>query len=200
MEELEKKQGQDVNSQEGAEPVTANEQVNDEGLNDDQDPLETLRQVAEELGVKDVKLLTEKELRSIIDKEVSKAIKTREENIRKEEERKRLQEQGKYEEILKLERKEMLDTVKETYVQMYNIPEELAELIDTKALAELPLNEGKQAIQRTAEAINKLIESAVEERLSKRIAEVQRTAFKPVENSNPTDIKSALKERFKNFG
>ncbi len=38
MEELEKKQGQDVNSQEVTEPVTANEQANDEVLNDDQDP------------------------------------------------------------------------------------------------------------------------------------------------------------------
>lgn len=200
MEELEKQQEQAVNSQEGTEPVTGNEQVNEEVLHDDQDPLETLRQMAEQLGVKDVKLLTEKELRSIIDKEVTKAIKTREENIRKEEERKRLQEQGKYEEILKLERQELLESLKQSYIEAYNIPEVFAKLIDTKVLAEMPIVEGKQAIQELFTTIKEELDKIVESRVSQRISEVQKAAFKPSENINSNDIKAVLKERFKNFG
>ncbi len=193
MEDIEKTQEQPVNSNEVTGAVT-------EKVEDEKDPIETLRQIAEELGVKDVKLLTEKELRSLIDKEISRAIKTREENIRKEEERKRLQEQGKFEEILKLERLELLESLKQSYVENYQLPSIFTKLIDVKSFIDMPVVEGKQALLSTFQQIKEEFDKYVEEKLAQRISELQRNATKITDNINSNDVKNVLKERFKNFG
>ncbi|MGB4751754.1 MAG: hypothetical protein WBH60_03825 [Fervidobacterium sp.] len=192
MEELEKQVSAEATSQEGALQET------EEVLHDDTNPLEVLKTTAEQLGVKDVHLLTEKELRSLIDREVTKAIKTREEKLKKEQEMKLLQEQGKYEEILKMERKEALEKVKQEFLEANQL-EEFAELVNVDSFLDKPIGEAVVQLKDTLGKLKNYVDTLVEAKLKERISSLQRTPV-PVNQTNTGDVKQILSERLKNFG
>lgn len=198
----------DSNLPEGAAPETEeqNPQLQQaetaEVENDDKDPVEVLRQVAEELGVKDVKLLTEKELRSTIDREVTKAIKTRDEKLKKEAEKKLLEEQGKYEELLKLERVEALENLKKEFLTMAQL-EKFEEFIDVKAFAEKPLADGTAELKEMLNGLKEFVDDVVEERVKQRIAEMQKGTAQPTTPSGSETVggwQEKLSKRLQGLG
>ncbi|MEN3043534.1 MAG: hypothetical protein ABDH59_09630 [Fervidobacterium sp.] len=190
MEELEKQE----------QPLQTGQQeevVETEVIHDDENPIEVLKETAQQLGIKDIHLLTEKELRSLIDKEVTKAIKTREERLRKEQERKLLEEQGKYEEILKMERKEALEKVKQEFLQMTQM-EEFADFVDVSQFVNKPLSEGVEELKGSLNKLKNFVDTIVEAKLKERMASLQRT---PISSSTSgSDVKQILAERLKNLG
>jgi len=195
MEELVKQGPEVINSDEGVTQETV-----DEVVHDDNDPIEVLKAMATQLGVADIHLLTEKELRSIIDREVTKAIKTREEKLRKEQEMKLLQEQGKYEELLKLERKEALERVKGEFLESAQLTE-FADLIDVNAYVDKPLAEAVTQLKDTLNRLKNYVDTLVEIRLKERINSLQRNPISTSTSSvSVSDIKQILSERLKNLG
>lgn len=195
MDEVLKQEPERVNSSEG----TVQETV-EEVIHDDTDPIEILKATATQLGISDVHVLTEKELRSIIDREITKAIKTREEKLRKEQEMKLLQEQGKYEEILRMERKEALEQVKNEFLEAAQLGE-LADLIDVNAFVDRPLNEGVSRLKETLNRLKNYVDTLVEIKLKERISALQRVPVAVSSNAVSTDnVKQILSDRLKNLG
>lgn len=179
MEELEK---QDQAGQETTEQS---------GVSESTDPMEELKQKAQELGAA---VLTQKELQSLIDREITRAIKTREENLKKEQEKKLLEEQGRYEELLKLERKEALEKLKREYLEARGLSE-LNSFIDVNALASKSITEATEELTQLLSSVESVIGQMVE----KRLKEVQRTTVKPSKPEEINDIRQALMDRLR-FG
>lgn len=74
------------------EPEQGQEAVTQEALKDDQDPKEVLKAMLQQLGVppEEYEILSRRELQSLLDKKISEAIKTREQNLKKQQEEERL--------------------------------------------------------------------------------------------------------------
>lgn len=147
------------------------QEVQEEVVYDDQDPIEVLRATAIQLGLdpEEVAIMTRKELQSQIDKAVTQAIKTREEKLRKKAEIEKMKEKGNWEQLLRQERAEALEDLKRTHLQAKGLPEEFADLIDITPLLDKSLSEAKEtlieAVERVASKLNELIEQKVNERL-----------------------------------
>ncbi|MBB6061892.1 hypothetical protein HNP65_000314 [Thermosipho japonicus] len=177
MSELEKR-GIDIQLfAEGDENATQQEQKpventnQEEAIKDDGDPIEVLRATAIQLGLnpEDVAIMTKKELQSQIDSAVTRAIKTREEKLKKQAEIEKMKEKGQYEQLLRQERKEALEDLKNTYLQAKGLPNEFGVLINVDPLADLSLTEAKEQLVSTldsvAQKINELVEAKVNEKL-----------------------------------
>lgn len=161
------------------------------GVTETTDPMEELKQKAQELGAT---VLTQKELQSLIDREITRAIKSREENLKKEQEKKLLEEQGRYEELLKLERKEALEKLKREYLEARGL-NELNGFIDVSSLASKSITEATEELTQVLASLESVIGQMVE----KRLKEMQRTTVKPTKQEEINDIRQALIERLR-FG
>jgi hypothetical protein len=158
--------------EEKAESQTVNQPAEgEEVLYDDKDPIEALRATAIELGLnpEEVAIMTKKELQSQIDRAVTQAIKTREEKLKKKAEIEKMKEKGQYEQLLRQERKEALEDLKNTYLQAKGLPLEFGALITVDPLVDKSLSEAKEelvgAVETIAGKINEIVESRVNEKL-----------------------------------
>jgi hypothetical protein len=153
----------------------------------DDDPVEILKKTAEELGINtdDLVFMDKKSFQSEIDRRITEAIKTREEKLRKEAEKKRLEEEGKYQELLRLEREEFLNAHKEALVKAYGIPSEFADLIDVASLSTKPFAEAKQELEQKFA----IIKQKFDEYLAKKIEEQQKANQKGT--VTPSNVASA---------
>jgi antitoxin component HigA of HigAB toxin-antitoxin module len=206
MAELEKQglEQQTVNQEQDVVQETAEEVINEaDVIKDDNDPVEVLKAYAMQLGLSldDVQIMTKKELQSFVDRQVTQALKTREEKLRKEEERKRLETEGKYQELLRLERKEALDEYKSVLVKSSGLPDFITEMVDTSAFVDLQFAEAKarleERIRTLAEQFNQYIESLVQSRLK----EMQKGTAIPSGSSAKvnTQVPKTLEEQLKQF-
>ena len=178
------------------------EELNEEALHDDEDPRQALLETAAELGLNpdDLVLMTKAELQSYVDRAVTKAIKTREEKLKRKAEIEKMKEKGQWEQLLRQERAEALEDLKKTYMKAKGLPEEFADLVDTAPLLDKSLAEAKEGliekIDTIAAKINEIIEAKVNERLK---ALESGTFTKPEESApplpeNPTE---ALRQLFR---
>jgi hypothetical protein len=158
--------------EEKAESQTVNQPAEgEEVLYDDKDPIEALRATAIELGLnpEEVAIMTKKELQSQIDRAVTQAIKTREEKLKKKAEIEKMKEKGQYEQLLRQERKEALEDLKNTYLQAKGLPLEFGALITVDPLVDKSLSEAKEelvgAVETIAGKINEIVETKVNEKL-----------------------------------
>ncbi|ABR31305.1 hypothetical protein SU69_07400 [Thermosipho melanesiensis] len=175
--------------------------TNEEVLYDDKDPIEALKATAIELGLNpdDVAIMTKKELQSQIDRAVTQAIKTREEKLKKKAEIEKMKEKGQYEQLLRQERREALEDLKNTYLQAKGLPQEFGVLITVDPLVDKSLTEAKEelvdAVETIATKINEIVEAKVNEKL-KTMESGTFTGTKNTEKALPTDPKEALKQLF----
>lgn len=125
----------------------------------------------------DLKLLTQSELDSLI----QKAIKTREENLKKQE----LQKKGEYESLLKTERFEALKELLTTELSVNGMTE-FVDLFDLQKLSEKPLGEAKEVlkeqIKRVKETVEKQIQSKLENQLKQMESDTYVNKSKPQQN------------------
>ena len=178
------------------------EEPNEEALHDDEDPRQALLETAAELGLNpdDLVLMTKAELQSYVDRAVTKAIKTREEKLKKKAEIEKMKEKGQWEQLLRQERAEALEDLKKTYMKAKGLPEEFADLVDTAPLLDKSLAEAKEGliekIDMIAAKINEIIEAKVNERLK---ALESGTFTKPEESAPPLpeNPKEAMRQIFR---
>ncbi|WP_126992249.1 DUF4355 domain-containing protein [Thermosipho globiformans] len=195
MSELEKR-GIDIQLfAEGDENATQQEQKpaenasQEEAIKDDGDPIEVLRATAIQLGLnpEDVAIMTKKELQSQIDSAVTRAIKTREEKLKKQAEIEKMKEKGQYEQLLRQERKEALEDLKNTYLQAKGLPNEFGVLINVDPLSDLSLTEAKEQLLETLESVAKKVEELIEARANERVKSMEAGTF-----TNATNIQKTL--------
>jgi len=198
MAEMEK---QDVVQQPeaGATQQTESEAVNEEVLHDDTDPIEVLKATAQQLGIDidEVQILSKKELQSLIDRQVTQAIKTREEKLKKEEEKRRLETEGKYQELLRLERREALEDYKTVLLKAKNLPDFLAAAVQVDAFVDVPFVEAKSKLE---EQINQLVaayEQHINDILQKKARETQKGTATPLGNAAKVSV--SLDEELRKF-
>jgi hypothetical protein len=195
MSELEKR-GIDIQLfAEGDENATQQEQKpaentnQEEAIKDDGDPIEVLRATAIQLGLnpEDVAIMTKKELQSQIDSAVTRAIKTREEKLKKQAEIEKMKEKGQYEQLLRQERKEALEDLKNTYLQAKGLPNEFGALINVDPLVDLSLTEAKEQLLDTLESVAKKLDELIEARVNERVKNMETGTF-----TNTADIQKTL--------
>ena len=172
-----------------------------EAIKDDENPIEALKMTAIELGLNpdELAIMTTKELQSYVDSQITKAIKTREEKLKKKAEIEKMKEKGEYEKLLKQERKEALEDLKITYLKAKGLPEEIGALIDVNNLIDLSLTEAKEqltdVVDKVAEKINELVEQKVNERIKNMEAGTFKSATE-IEKQLSENPKEALRQLF----
>jgi len=172
-----------------------------EAIKDDENPIEALKMTAIELGLNpdELAIMTTKELQSYVDSQITKAIKTREEKLKKKAEIEKMKEKGEYEKLLKQERKEALEDLKITYLKAKGLPEEIGVLIDVNNLIDLSLTEAKEqltdVVDKVAEKINELVEQKVNERIKNMEAGTFKSATE-IEKQLSENPKEALRQLF----
>ncbi len=189
MSELEKR-GIDIQLfAEGDENATQQEQPventnQEEAIKDDGDPIEVLRATAIQLGLnpEDVAIMTKKELQSQIDSAVTRAIKTREEKLKKQAEIEKMKEKGQYEQLLRQERKEALEDLKNTYLHAKELPNEFGVLINVDPLADLSLTEAKEQLVSTLDSVAKKINELVEAKVNEKLKSLEVGSFTQTSN------------------
>jgi hypothetical protein len=189
MSELEKR-GIDIQLfAEGDENATQQEQPventnQEEAIKDDGDPIEVLRATAIQLGLnpEDVAIMTKKELQSQIDSAVTRAIKTREEKLKKQAEIEKMKEKGQYEQLLRQERKEALEDLKNTYLHAKGLPNEFGVLINVDPLADLSLTEAKEQLVSTLDSVAKKINELVEAKVNEKLRSLEVGSFTQTSN------------------
>lgn len=175
--------------QQGVEQQTVQQEgqevTSEEVLHDDTDPIEVLKATAMQLGidVEELAILTKKELQSLIDRQITQAIKTREEKLRREEEKRRLETEGKFQELLRLERKEALEDYKQAVLRARNLPEFLAAAVQVDSFLDLPFVEAKQKLEEQISQIAQAYEQHINELIQKRTRESQKGTTTPVGNT-----------------
>lgn len=206
MAELEKQglEQQTENQEQDVVRETAEEVINEaDVIKDDNDPVELLKAYAMQLGLPldDLQIMTKKELQSFVDRQVTQALKTREEKLRKEEERKRLETEGKYQELLRLERKEALDEYKNVLVKSNGLPEFLADSIDTSAFADLQFTEAKAKLEEHVRALSERFSQYIETLVQSKLKEMQKGTAIPSGNSAKVNTQTPknLEEQLKQF-
>jgi len=150
--------------QEGAQGGTQEEKG--EALYDDNDPIEVLKATAKQYGLSEdeITIMTKKELQSFLDKKITEAIKTREENLKKKMQEEELKKKQQYEELLKLREKELLELKKQVLIQNSGLPSELAKLVEGDSEEQI-----KEKIATLQELWQKTIEASVQKALEERL-------------------------------
>ena len=151
-------------------------EVEEEEVIHDDDPVEILRKTAEELGLNtdDLVFMSRADFQSELDRRITQAIKTREEKLKREAERKRLEEEGKYQELMRMERMEALQDYKATLVKANGIPESMAELIDVETLANQPFAEAKKVLDEKVQMLKQTFEEYIQKQLEMQQKEAQK--------------------------
>jgi hypothetical protein len=187
----------DENATQQEQPVENTNQ--EEAIKDDGDPIEVLRATAIQLGLnpEDVAIMTKKELQSQIDGAVTRAIKTREEKLKKQAEIEKMKEKGEWEQLLKQERLEALEDLKKTYLQAKRLPEEFATLIDVTPLINKSLTEAKEELVGAVETIAGKINEIVESRVNEKLKQLEAGTFR--EKSQATSELPRTKEELLNL-
>ncbi len=202
MAELEKQglEQQTGNQEQDVVQETAKE-TDAEVIKDDNDPVEVLKAYAQQLGLSldDLQIMSKKDLQSFVDKQVTQALKTREEKLRKEEERKRLETEGKYQELLRLERKEALDEYKSVLVRSSGLPEFFADLIDTSSFTDLQFVEAKSKLEEHVHALSERFNQYIESVVQSRLKEMQKGTAIPSGSSAKVSTPKTLEEQLKQF-
>ncbi|EKF49526.1 hypothetical protein H17ap60334_04922 [Thermosipho africanus H17ap60334] len=189
----------EVNATQQEQPVENTNQ--EEAIKDDGDPIEVLRETAIQLGLnpEDVAIMTKKELQSQIDKAVTQAIKTREEKLRKKAEIEKMKEKGQYEQLLRQERREALEDLKNTYLQAKGLPLEFGALITVDPLVDKSLSEAKEELVEAVESITAKINEIIEAKVNERLKTLESGTFTSTKNAEkvlPNDPKEALRQLF----
>jgi len=149
-----------------SEPQQGQEAVTQEVLKDDQDPKEVLKAMLQQLGVspEEYEVLSRKELQSLLDKKITEAIKTREQNLRKQQEEEKLKQEKQFEELLKMKERELLELKKQLLIRESGLPPELSELIDGSNEEEI-----KTKIEKAMATYQKLVEERLKQELEQRL-------------------------------
>jgi hypothetical protein len=148
--ELEK--GQQVETQETKENV----------IYDDKDPKEVLKSMAEQLNIdaEGYELLSKTELQSLIDQKITNAIKTREENLKKQQEEEKLKQEKQWEELLKRKESELLEVKKREMIRNAGLPVTLTKLVQGNS---------EEQIQESIEVLKSTLEEVTQEKLQSEI-------------------------------
>jgi len=156
--------------------VEATESVEEVVNHENDDPIEVLKRQAKDLGINidDIVMMSKKELESEMDRRVTQAIKTNEERRKKEEERKRMEEEGKYQELLRIERSEALTKQKEALAKAYDLPKEIADMVDIDTLSTMPLSDASKILDERLSTLKNVVDSLVQQRLEMQLKESQR--------------------------
>ena len=168
-------------------------------LHDDQNPMDVLKATAEQLGIKDVHIFTEKELQSIIDQRVTQAIKTREERLKKQQEIEKMKEKGQYEQLLREERRAALEDLRVAHLQTKGLPEDFAELISLDDLLDKSLTEAKEKLLSKIDTISTKLNEIIEQKVTEKLKAMEQGTFTSPESQKPTlpkDPKEAIKQIF----
>jgi len=125
-------------------------------------PKDALITKAKELGINadEYEFLTKEELQKLIDKRVTEAIKTREENLKKKQQEEELKAKAQYEELLKMKEKELLNMKKKLLVTQAGLSEEVAELVDGST---------EEEIQKKLEILQKQINETAQAMLQEKL-------------------------------
>ena len=125
-------------------------------------PKDALITKAKELGISadEYEILTKEELQKLIDKKVTEAIKTREENLKKKQQEEELKAKAQYEELLKMKEQELLNMKKKLLVTQAGLSEDVAELIDGNS---------EDEIQKKLEVLRKQINDAAQALLQDKL-------------------------------
>ena len=125
-------------------------------------PKDALITKAKELGINadEYEFLTKEELQKLIDKKVTEAIKTREENLKKKQQEEELKAKAQYEELLKMKEKELLNMKKKLVVTQAGLSEEVAELVDGST---------EEEIQKKLEILQKQINETAQAMLQEKL-------------------------------
>jgi len=187
--------------EQGADGVTQKEEKQEDVIFDDKDPKAVLAETARQLGLNpdEISIMTNKELQSYVDSAITRALKSREENLKKQAEIEKMKEKGQYEQLLKQERKEALEDLKNTYLQAKGLPEEFGVLISIEPLADLTLTEAKEQLTSTLNAVSQKLNEIVELKVNERLKNMEKGTFATQTDINrklPTDPKEALKKIF----
>lgn len=134
------------------------EQKKQDVIYDDKDPKEVLKAMAEQLGInaEEYEVLSKSELQSLIDQKITSAIKTREENIRKQQEEEKLKQEQQWEELLKRKEKEVLELRKRELIRESGLPVSLSKLIQ---------GDSEEQIKESIETLKSALEEVTQERL-----------------------------------
>jgi hypothetical protein len=162
-EEIKRDQPQQLQP-EGQGEVTQEEKS--EVVFDDNDPIEVLKATAKQYGLSEdeIAIMTKKELQSFLDKKITEAIKTREENLKKKMQEEELKKKQQYEELLKLREKELLELKKQVLIQNSGLPAELAKLVEGETEEQI-----KEKIATLQGLWQKTIETSVQKALEERL-------------------------------
>ena len=163
----ENKQGVSMQQVSGAENVLHDETEVKQWEADKQEPQavnpkDALINKAKELGINadEYEFLTKEELQKLIDKKVTEAIKTREENLKKKQQEEELKAKAQYEELLKMKEKELLNMKKKLFVTQAGLSEEIAELVDGST---------EEEIQKKLEILQKQINETAQAMLQEKL-------------------------------
>ena len=172
-----------------------------EAIKDDENPIEALKMTAIELGLnpEELAIMTTKELQSYVDSQITKAIKTREEKLKKKAEIEKMKEKGEYEKLLKQERKEALEDLKITYLKAKGLPEEIGALIDVNNLIDLSLTDAKEQLTDVVDKVAEKINELVEQKVSEKIKNMEAGTFKStseIQKQLADNPKEALRQIF----
>lgn len=107
---------------------------------------------------------TKKKFQSYLDSKITKAIKTRETNLQKMQEEERLKQEKKFEELLKMKEKEILNYKKQVLIRDKGLPAEIAELIDGETEEEIVTK-----LEKAQQAYQKLVEERLKQELEQRL-------------------------------
>jgi len=158
----ESKQGVSMQQTTGAENVLHDETEVKQWETEKQEtqqvnPKDALITKAKELGINadEYEFLTKEELQKLIDKKVTEAIRTREENLKKKQQEEELRAKAQYEELLKMKEQELLNMKKKLLVTQAGLSEDVAELVDGSTEEEIQkkLEILQKQINETAQAM-----------------------------------------------
>lgn len=127
-----------------------------------------------------------KKFQSFLDSKITKAIKTREERLKKQQEEERLKQERKFEELLKMRERELVELKKQVMLRDAGFPVELGSLVQGDT--EEQIAESIKALQTI---LNKTVEEKVQSLIEERLK--GRTPQQTKEPTLPKISKDALK-------
>lgn len=143
-----------------------NEQQKKDVIYDDKDPKEVLKAMAEQLGInaEEYEVMSKSELQSLIDQKITSAIKTREENIKKQQEEERLKQEKQWEELLKRKESELWEIKKRELIRDSGLPVTLAKLIQGNSEEQI-----KESIETLKSALEEVTQEKLQSELENRL-------------------------------
>lgn len=154
------------------------EGVTQDVLKDDQDPKEVVKSMLQQLGIspEEYEVMSKKELQSLIDRKITEAIKTREQNFRKQQQEEQLKKEKQFEELLKMKERELFEMKKQVLIRDSGLPPELSVFIDGTNEEEI-----KEKIETLKTTLQRLLEDRLKQELESRLK--GKTPTQPKENN-----------------